>query len=83
MTNREYLKSCLQSKSNEGDFVRFMLAVQIDACAARKDHYTDVSGNIFPNTKLEWSKWLNEEATITISSVSRMMDELKNKGYEL
>lgn len=83
MTNRKYLESCLHVKSNEADFIKFILAIQIDACATGKDHYTDIIGNIFPNSKLEWSKWLDEEATITISSINKMMDKLKNKGYDI
>ena len=42
MTNREYLKSCLHTKSHEGDFVNFVLALQIDACATGRNHFTDM-----------------------------------------
>lgn len=83
MTNREYLKSCLSSKKHENDFVKFIIAIQIDACAVGKDHYSDIIGNVFPKNSQEWSTWLDEEATISISSINKIMSKLENKGFTI
>ena len=81
MTNREYLKSCLHTKSYEEDFIKFMLAIQIDACATSREHFTDTIGNIFPSNTNEWKQWLSEEATESITNVNKIMNKLEEKGW--
>ena len=83
MNNREYLASCVKTKSYQEDFVKFIIAVQIDACARSKNHYTEVAGNIFPTSASEWGKWLSEEATDTISNVTKIMNKLEEKGINI
>lgn len=68
MTNREYLLSCIKTKSYENDFIRFITSVQLDSC--------NNGEKIFPQNSQEWKAWLADEAIDTISNVEKIMGNL-------